>query len=270
MVRNSVAVQTGADPITAGIQFAWGAGPSSFFPEQADRWLWPLQGARIGDVLILFFSQVKATPNDGLGFAGDGWRAVRIDNSDADPKDWHQQLLTLAGAPAGISVGTAVLVEGDFVYALCASDSNDHSGFLARWKSSELAAGNLDALEWWDGTAYRAGATPAKVLEAGPECSLHHDAKLQKYVHVRSDGFGQSTIVMSTADKLEGPWSSPRAVFTPPEDDRDKPFVYAAKAHPELGGDALAVTYVSNTFADFSVLVNDTSIYYPRFVRLTR
>lgn len=89
MVRNTVAIQTGLDPTAASVAFAWRDGPASFFPEDGDRWLWPLQGARVGNTLILFFSRVKSTPGQGLGFAGDGWRAVLIDNPDAAPADWH-------------------------------------------------------------------------------------------------------------------------------------------------------------------------------------
>jgi hypothetical protein len=46
---------------------------------------------------------------------------------------------------------------------------------------------------------------------------------------------------------------------------------YAAKAHPELRsttlGGAVAVTYATNAL-DFSVQVDDTSLYFPRFVML--
>ncbi|MEO6323168.1 MAG: hypothetical protein ABIT01_20770, partial [Thermoanaerobaculia bacterium] len=89
------------------------------------------------------------------------------------------------------------------------------------------------------------------------------------WLHVRSAGFGATTIVVAEADRPQGPWSPPLLVFRPPESDRAGAFVYAAKAHPELdaGGDALAVTYVANAF-DFATLVNDVTLYYPRFVKI--
>jgi hypothetical protein len=270
MVRNTVAIQTGADPTTASIAFDWAAGPGSFFPDTADRWLWPLHGIRVENTLVLFFSNVKATPGVGLGFAGDGWRAAIIDNPDAAPADWHVKMFTPTAAPAGLTVGTAVVAEGDFVFALSASESGDHAGFLARWRAADLSEGKVEAIEWWNGSAFSTSGTPAKVMEnAGPECSLHFDSRLKKFVHVRSDGFGKTTIVTSFADRPQGPWTAPSHVFSPPENMRDQAFVYAAKAHPELsaGGD-LVVTYASNTFADFSVLVNDPTLYFPRFVRV--
>jgi hypothetical protein len=136
--------------------------------------------------------------------------------------------------------------------------------------TADLIAGRLDGGAWWDGGGYPAGATPAQVLaDAGPECSLHFDARIGRYVHVRSDGFGQTTIVVGLASRLEGPWPAPRSVFRPPEDDRPDAFVYAAKGHPELAGADLVVTYAANTLGSFATLVNDPTIYYPRFVKVS-
>jgi hypothetical protein len=55
--------------------------------------------------------------------------------------------------------------------------------------------------------------------------------------------------------------------FHPPESDRPGAFVYAGKAHPELAGGDLAVTYAANSF-DFAQLVADPSLYYPRFAKI--
>ena len=52
------------------------------------------------------------------------------------------------------------------------------------------------------------------------------------WVHARSDGFGATTIVVSFAPRIEGPWSKPRFVFRPPESNRPDANVYAAKGHP--------------------------------------
>jgi hypothetical protein len=45
--------------------------------------------------------------------------------------------------------------------------------------------------------------------------------------------------------------------------------IYAAKAHPELTGSDLVLTYATNSF-DFGRHLSDSLLYYPRFVRLTR
>jgi hypothetical protein len=90
---------------------------------------------------------------------------------------------------------------------------------------------------------------------SAPECSLTFDPFLDRWILVRSEGFGATTIAVSFARRLEGSWSGPQIVFRPPESDRSNPNVYAAKGHPELTGADLAVTYATKT--------------YPRFVRLT-
>ena len=46
--------------------------------------------------------------------------------------------------------------------------------------------------------------------------------------------------------------------------------IYAAKAHPELFGADLLLTYATNSFRLFQEHMRDTLIYYPRFLRLTR
>jgi hypothetical protein len=220
--------------------------------------------------LVVFFARIKAAPGKGLGFEADGWRAVAIDNPDADPQQWNPQFLGEIAMPPGLNLATALVRRGDQVFGLAVREPGDHAGFLARWQAADLAAGRLDAMAWWDGSSYVAGATPAVVLaDAGPECSLHFDERLGKFVFVRSDGFGKTTVAVSFADHIEGPWPAPRAVFRPPEDDRENAFVYAAKAHPFLSGADLVATYATNTFAGLPTLRNDTTIYYPRFVKLT-
>ena len=45
--------------------------------------------------------------------------------------------------------------------------------------------------------------------------------------------------------------------------------IYSAKAHPELDGADLVVTYATNS-ASFGEHLSDPEIYYPRFVHLSR
>jgi hypothetical protein len=198
-----------------------------------------------------------------------------IDDASGDPSQWTIRIVAPALAPAGIAVGAggvAVDAARGTVLALSEREPGDHAGFLARWSIGDLAAGRVDAAAWWNGTDYSSTDDPVTIMaDAGPESSMHLDAS-GVWLHVRSDGFGATTIVVAAAAAPEGPWSSPVTVFRPPESDRPDAFVYAAKAHPELeaGGGALAVTYATNTMAGLAALVSDTSLYYPRFVRLAR
>lgn len=282
MVRNSIGVQVGADPTTATMTFHWRGtadAPTSFFPQDgdgdSDHWYWPGHGVRIGPALVLFLQRVRATPGQGLGFTSDGWRAAIIADASGAPETWDVQLVAPTTAPAGLNAGGAVVLTEGRVVSLAVREPGDHAGYLLRWQPSDLVAGRIELAEWWTDDDWNAqlvlAGTVAPILaDAGPESSLHFETSRQKWLHVRSDGFGATTIVTSTAERITGPWSAPEVRFRPPESDRSGVLVYAAKGHPEQdAGGALAVTYATNTL-DFATLLDDTSLYFPRFVKLPR
>src|SRR5438876_6968550 len=130
MVRNTVAVQRGDDPTAATMTFYWrgtGDAPESFFPEDGDRWYWPGHGIRLGRSLVLFFQRVKSTPEQGLGFEADGWRAAIIDDASGDPLQWNVRMIAPMTAPESIAVGAALNLDGDRVVSLRQREPGDHS-----------------------------------------------------------------------------------------------------------------------------------------------
>jgi len=284
MPRNTIAIQDGRDPTTATLRFFWGSSaagkPTSFFPDGPDTWVWPADGIRLpGGPLILFLSVERATPGQGLGFASAGWRIGIVDNPDDDPATWAPRYLDPSPASFDAIVGSAVVLDGDFLVAL-APRSDTHAGQLARFVPADLLAGVV-APEWWAGDARGWVAEPALdgpptvvIDDAGSEASLHHEAAQSAWIQMSSRGFGKTTIAVRRAPALTGAWSPPVDAFTPPESSGAKPFVYAAKAHPELttGNPAeLVATYATNsfTFADLLTSAGMESLYWPRFVRLT-
>lgn len=290
MIRNSVGIQTGRDPLRATIEFHWRGTegqPRSYFPEADEIFSWPLHGARLADgTLAVFLAKIRATPGIGLGFMALGWQLalVKGEQVDRDPAKWNPRIIDGSGAPADLVVGTSVTVDNGFVVALAVREPGDHAGFLVRYRTADLSAGTLDAGEWWCGSerGWAAGAAmarlaPARVFDdAAPECSIHHDPRSRLWIHTLSLGFGATDIGLRTAPRIEGPWSPPRTVHRPEESGRAGLLVYAAKAHPELdagtdehGSPFLAVTYAVNTLDDFGRLVEDEAIYYPRFVRVS-
>ncbi len=280
MVRNTIALQQGADPSRARIAFHWGEGdggePLPFFADaevDGERLgVWPLHGVRVGQgPLLLFQTLVRNTPGQGLGFMIAGWRVLRVDDPDAPPPAWRMAATPPVPSPPGAMMGTAAWLDGDHLLALGSNGQPWHPGILCRFRLADLAALRA-APEWWDGHAFHGDAAPAVVLpQAGPECSLHPDPRGRGWLHLHSRGFGSTTLAVSRAPSPTGPFAQPRDVFTPPENARTRPFVYAGKAHPELdGGGALVATYAANAF-DFGDLFTDTGqreLYWPRFVRL--
>ena len=206
-----------------------------------------------------------------MGFTADGWTAVAIDNPDDEPEGWSPRTLEPAALPEGLVLAQGLFLQGGRVFGLAIREPGDHAGFALRIAVAALARGELSQLELWKGRWERASkdATLMPVIaDAAPELSLHFDAHLRRFVHVRSLGFGATTLAISTAAQLSGPWSDPQSVYRPPESSRAAAIAYAGKAHPELGGADLVATYAANSF-DFGELVADTSLYYPRFVRVT-
>lgn len=55
--------------------------------------------------------------------------------------------------------------------------------------------------------------------------------------------------------------------YTPAYPGVKKPFMYAAKAHPELTGNGIYITYNVNSF-DFGELIENQTIYFPKFIML--
>ena len=288
MVRNSVAVMSGRDPLTATMEFAWrdAATPGSFFPEAGDHWFWPSHGVRVPDgPLLLFLAEERPTPGQGLGFAAAGYRVVRVADPDQPPSTWTLETVATLPAPQDVdaSVGACMVVDGDQLVAVSVDGDSTHDGRLVRWPLAEIAAGDASAPEWWSDGAWV--AQPALVKnptivfdDAGSECSLSGDG-WGGWTYVASRGFGASTIAVRSAPRLTDGWKLTAAdAFTPPESAGDAPFVYAGKAHPELRSDGdhsayswdLVVTYADNsfTFADLLDPAREKTLYWPHFARI--
>ena len=272
--RNSVAVQTGLDPTSAIIGFTWGAddqgGPTSFAQpdEQAapGDWLWPGQGARVGQGLLLFYGVLHAE-NAGLGYASDTWTAFWVDDPDDDPGTWRLEELPVPDTH-GIDVGAATFFDGDDV-VVAGQRGDDHDTYLLRWSRDAVARRDLSAPRFFCGAAgWGTSCEPAVVIAgAAPELSIHLDPITRRWLEVETTGFGATQLTLRWADLPEGPWSEPEPFYTPDESFGPCAFVYAGKAHPELTGADLLVTYVASHFPECNI--DDPALYVPRFVRVT-
>lgn len=284
MVRNTIAIQNGEDPRSATMTFQWGrdrdGSPASFFPERDNHWYWPGHGVRLEEgPLVIFLYATVGTPGEGLGFANAGYAIAVIDDPDASPEKWNPRIIDMPPIAFDAVPATAVIQNGGFIVAVAIRQAGTHAGALVRYPTASLLQGNVGDAEWWAGgelgwipEASLDASGPVYVLDdAGSECSLHWDDRVGSFVHVASYGFGATTIGLRTAPDLTGPWSDAVVVYRPPESDGPQPFVYAAKAHPELVGveaDDLVVTYATNSFefGDLFTQQGENSLYWPRLV----
>jgi hypothetical protein len=280
--RNTVAIQHGYDPASATIDFHYkttaDGTPTSFFPaDKPDTWFWPGDGARIGNgVLFIFLSRISSTGSGALDLRLDASEARLIQNPDDAPNVWAVTNVAVPSNPWGIALSEgAVLVEGDHLYAFAIRDPGDAEAFVARFPLTAVASGRLDDPEWattegtWTPQSQMTGP-PLQLFAGHTEYSVFFDAATKQYVQIQATGF-PGDIMMRTSPAITGPWSSQRAVYHPPEETCHNVITYAGKAHPELASPDLAgrvaLSYGSNSF-DFASVVNDRSLYFPRFVRL--
>jgi hypothetical protein len=280
MVSNSIAIQIGTDPVGASIRFYWGhatdGSPAAFVPDDGDERHWFGNGVRVEDRLLLFLNRVRNSPI-GLGFESVGWTAWMVENPDAEPSAWRMRQVATQTNPLGVVVGfAAVLRLGEHVYAFGSQDPvKSHPIYAARWPTEQVRQGNLLHPEWWAGE--RLGWLPDSsstsrwpLFENGQsELSIHVDEVTGRFLVVQTEGFGPADVMMRAAPTLTGPWPGARLVYRPPEFYRPNVMIYSAKAHPELTGADLVLTYDTNTF-QFAEQLTDSLIYYPRFLRLTR
>jgi hypothetical protein len=276
-IRNSIAIQTGsADPSTAHATFAWrttNGQASSFFPESGAHWFWPLGGVRLASRLVLFLIEEQSI-STGLGFQSVRTKVVFVTNPDAAPLDWVIVDGFLPTFSFPVALGAAVVRDGPYVYAFSDKEPGDHSVYLARFDVAALDAGDAsNPLFYVGGTWIPTPASAPDVIF--PSSSALDNPPTEFSVQKRADGswlavhsvgFGATEIVVRSAPAPTGPWSRGCVVFTPPESGKPGLLVYAAKAHPELAGGSLVITYATN--GGLSQVVNDMSLYFPRFVRV--
>jgi hypothetical protein len=280
MIRNSIAIQTGADPSTAAITFHWGEerpnGDRAFFPNRGSEWFWPGDGIRLGDRLILFLMRIHET-RGGTGFESSGWNAVMVSNPDADPSRWDMKWIDQQENATGVVIGSASVIRwGEYLYAYGAQETvKSHPIHLVRWPVERAGKGDLRSPQWWAGADIGWAGDSSSIprwpaFENGAtELTVHYDTLSRNFLAFHTVGFGAADIAIRSSPLPGGPWSGPRMIYRPSEYYRPDIMIYSAKAHPQLRGADLVLTYSTNSFR-FSEQLSDSLIYYPRFVRLAR
>ncbi len=278
-VRNTVAVQTGLDPSLATIQFHWGdagGAPEAFFARDDGDWLWPNDGMRIGDTLILFYSRMRATVTPGpFQFTRVGCVALRVMNPDDDPSSWLVVEVDLPAIGVDAAIGVSTYRRDGFVYAYEVPDA-PNGAYLLRWTDAQFESADLTAPEWWSGDqagwiSGTAGVVAPVFHKTPPSFSVSYDATRSRIVLTESlghnGGFLANHLGVRFASRIEGPFGISYSIFRPAEVQNDvDAFVNGGHAHPHLLGAELVSTYVPNHLDQNEVIANPDFLY-PRFVR---
>jgi len=297
------------DPTGSGDPSAWIKpglpGPESILSSNdrasPDTWYWPTgDGIVLPDQndrkrLVLFLSKIKRREGDygAWGFIGAGGSVVIIDNFRQDPSLWvahtYDNPYAVEACHADpsnnrfeTSWGMALVNGREFEHA--------QSGYLYIYGIREITSarkemilarspvGTPERFESWEFFTRDKTWSP-RIQDAYPladnmvnEFSVDRIIAGNKnvFVMIHSDAAFKNQILLRTALRPEGPWSEPVLIYTATEALNCKGcFAYAAKSHLCLSGPGeLLVSYVINS-SDFNILVNNTDIYRPRFIRVS-
>jgi hypothetical protein len=271
IIRNSIAIQNGYNLKNCDLTFYWNKSnkqPKAFFSTHGKFWFWTGHGVMVKDKLIIFLMKVRAIKT-GLGFETFGWYAVLVSNPYDDPSKWKMKYIEGPDTYGYIAGSAAILKDDKYLYAYGAVEPATHEVYLLRWELDKGYNGNLERPEWWMNGKWEERKTrlpvPEPLFIAETEYSVHYDSSLKKYIQIQSFGFGEGKIGIRTSDNLQGPWTNLYLFYAPEYTGVKKPFMYSAKAHPELKAEGIYITYNVNSF-DFSELLDNHTIYFPKII----
>ena len=299
-IHNSVALSKFDSANNFQIRYYWGEQdkqPLSFFRgdlESKSRYYWPFSSFLVQNSLFVLLSRVAAEPQSPLGFGIHGVDIVKIRNWHQPVSKWRQEFIPLSDNDL-VTPNAAAVVQGQFVY-LFASQQTEIGiprNVLARISIQELGAQDLRSKlkylknngQYLAGTddlktILTVGNTELSVLEvAGRWYALQMNKSRVLELMAEQQGLKiemhhPDQIIQQTAESIEGPWSSPKTIFTVPETDpthlnfEPTAFAYAAKAHPQFKGSLgqpFLISYVVNSI-NASVLMQKKELYKPIFV----
>ncbi len=301
-VHNSLALQYGSNPATAGIRHFWrhnkNGDPESFFTpaNPAESWFWMGGVTVLQDQVLVFLMQARSTSTRagqtappscaGLDFEILGWQA-RIAKITADePSQWQWREVRLPEDRywQQILVGSStVSVDENHLYAWSAGPAgwSGNPVYLARWPIAAASRGDLSEPFWfteagWQRQSSMGNDGPSVIVADGNnENAVARELWAQE---AHAWWWLQSRQIMNSPLCYRA-GESPQALgechnfFYPPELARypnSRLLVYAPKLHTALtgqGGDAVVATYVVNS-CDLKDIQDNCDLYYPRFIKL--
>lgn len=278
MIHSSIAIQRQGEAPHFFCPMDKSHMPESFIKSlDAKNYFWLGDGVRTDKGLYFFMQQVAWINNTAWGFKCVGTWLAFVENPDEPPARWRisRRKLPFATLANGeeVVMGCETLQAGGYIYIYGYSNrTNDTSAkklILAR--APENNPGDLGSWEFFSHGLWKKdfqASTPI-FSGVGAEGSVSWQPFLKKFVFVYTDGIW-GRIVMRTAETPEGPWSAPTTLYQCP-DIKISPrvFCYAGKGHPELSAtNELLISYAANS-EKLSEVMDDTRLYWPRFVRVT-
>jgi hypothetical protein len=281
LINNSIAIQTGKEPQTASMDFAYQISsegrPEPFVkPEDGIGFFWPYHAIRTPDGLYLFLLQVERTDNSqAFDFRPVSTWLGHVGNPEEPPHRWIIFQRKIPWGNEQRQFGSFVLTKGEYCYiygtvAERLPGPESRHLILARapiGRLGDFSAWRFFAEGEWVAEVDRAGRICENVAS---ELSVSFQPVLNRYVLVYAENGISENIVIRISSTLHGPWSSPGRVYRCPEAQRDpRIYCYAAKGHPEIAfaPEELIITYLASS-SDLKLILSDSNLYRPRFLRI--
>ncbi|MCS7263577.1 MAG: hypothetical protein NZ805_01950 [Armatimonadetes bacterium] len=284
MVRNSIGIQKGRFPDRAEVRFIWGKDnfgkPKDFIkPPDGKGWFWFGHGSVCDDKLWLFLWQFEPSEAEPpFNFALKASWLAKVENFHDEPEKWKFEFVPvpffLQSHERTICFGNAILSEGYWVFVYGVSEDKRHQPLKRSLIIARIPKGEVDDFGSW--RFYRQGNWISDWRNAetfgddlGFEFTVSFVPSLKLYVAVYSPADLSPVVKIRWSQTPFGKWSEPIVAYQCPQRMwSSSVFCYAAKAHPFLSGAKdLLITYASNSF-DFRLLLEDSRLYFPHFVRL--
>jgi hypothetical protein len=278
MINNSVAITERSGPARFYYPAnASGQAASLFTPPDGRGWYWPVAPVLENGVLRVFAWRIeKAEGGGAFGFKAFGTALAEIDNPADAPAAWRPRWRDLP-APQNPATfwGSSALVHQGHTYLYGYTENGGKGLDFQRFMIlARVPVGMLADVSAW--RYYRKGewvtdASQAERLCPGVACeySVTYIPARKRFLLVTHDLFLSPKIVARTAETPWGPWSEKRDVYTCAEAAaKTGVFCYAAKHQPVFStDDTLVISYAANG-SDMSTVLNDPSLYVPRFIRV--
>lgn len=283
MPRNSVAILYGDKPDPAKIQYYFnGTGKESssyLVPPDGKGWFWFGGAFTHGKTLTLLLHQFENAGEGAFGFKLTGFWLAQTDNIADSPDHWKFKFtqLPFEDQTEGKSrfFGIAALVEGEQVYITGISEDRKNGGMRRNLLMAQVPIAAISDPASWrfysDGRLVQdwKAATSLCGEDLGTEMSLTRTKQGVELVYSPCDL--SPDIRHRTAPSPTGPWSKAVTVYRAPEGSRPDVFCYAGKAHAEFSTpDSLLISYASNSFKGLGPVMDDATLYVPRFIHLRR
>jgi len=238
-----------------------------------DEWFWPVCGFQSGDIVYVYLSALRKTPQGGMwGFKSAGhdfWAKINFPEFDR---------ISYSELPSfnGITFGNGFVKEGDTIYAFGGKQNGIAADvFVARF----MATTPDQAWKFWNGKDWELNVTNVAPIAHGASTSLHVCKVNGKYL-LTSSAFsvacdqGKDSFV-SASSSATGPFGSRQRIYTIPDlYQGHMPFFYFPILHPEFinaNGEILATYSINGYQPCISACINGRAIpdhYRPKAFRV--